>query len=281
MANNVTSTFPEVFTKIFLKNFDNSTCMVSKVNRRFESELANYGDTVHVDRMNDLSVGTYSTNGTITYQDLVTTQTSLILDQSPYIAFKLDDLEKAKSNKDLGAKAIERCKTAMELHIDAHLLGLVTDFTHTQGSTGTPITLSGTAIIEAYRDAAQTLDDANVQDSDRVSVVPPVIFKELAKYADGKDTDNSLSYIKDKEPFVEIAGVRLYKSTNMTVTSGYYTVPIFVNKVTIDHVLRLNPSKVEMMRLESTFGQGVRMLAFYGSKVFEPNTGLKMYVSST
>ncbi len=280
MANNFDSTFPELWSTAFLKNFDNTKTMAKKVNSRFEAKLANYGDTVHADRINDLSVGTYSTNGTITYQDFTSTQDSLVLNQSPYIAFRLDDLEKAKTNKDLPKKMIERANVAMGLHIDSHLLGLVTDFTHTVGSTGTPIVLGGAEILAAFRLAARLLDDANVQEEGRCAIIPPKAFEQLAGYADSKDTDNSLTYIKDKEPFHEIAGIKVYKSTNMTVTGGsYYTVPIFVEKQTIDHVLRLNPKKVETMRLESTFGQGFRMLAFYGSKVFEPNTGVKMYLA--
>lgn len=282
MANDISSTFPEIWTKAFLKNFDNTKTMATKVNRRFEAVLANYGDTVRADRVNDLSVGSYSTNSTITYQDISSSHATLVLNQSPYVAFRLDDLEKAKSNKDFAKKTIERSNVAMGLHIDTHLLGLTTDFTHTIGSTGTPIALDGASILAAFRLATRTLDDANVQDEGRCAIVPPAVYEAIGNYSDTKEVDQSLTHMKDKEPFKMLSGFKLYKSTNMTVTGGsYYTIPIFVSSVTIDHVLRLNPKKVETMRLESTFGQGFRMLAFYGSKVFEPNTGIKMYLASS
>lgn len=285
MPNIITPTVPRVWAKAMLKNFDKSTAMLQHADRSYESDLANYGDTIHVPRMGDMAVGNYHVNSSITFQDITTTDDTMVLNQSPYIAFRLDDLEKTVSHANLATKALDRARTAMEIHIDSHLLGLTTAFTHSVGSAGSPIALSGQNVINALRDANLKLDDANVTDSERVCIVPPTVFDQLARYADAKDVESSLSNIAKAKPYREVAGIKLYQSTNIPkVGSGateHYVVPVFVSKVTFSHVLRLNPKRVEKFRAENTFGDAMKMLAFYGSKVFEPVTGVRVFIRTT
>ena len=285
MANNVNVTFPELFTTVWLKNFDKSTGMVGKVNSRFEKELSKHGDTVHVDRIGDFSVGSYTVNGTIQYSNATVTQDSLVLNQTPYIATKLDDLDNAMSNKDLGAKFIERMMVAIRIHTDSHLLGQVANFTHLVGTVAAPTALTGAAVFAALRRAARVLDDANVQEEGRCMPVPPALYEVLGNFSDEKQTEFTMANIGKKELYREVAGIKLFKTTNLPIanngTNDYFTLPLFIEKVTIDHVQRLNPKNVETLRLQSTFGKGMRMLLLYGTKTFEPNTGVRFHVRAT
>jgi hypothetical protein len=285
MPNNITATVPQIWAKSMLKNFDKSIGMLQLTDRSYESEFANYGDTIHVPRMGDMSVGTYHINSSITFQDITTTDDTMVLNQSPYIAFRLDDIESAVSHANLAMKALERARSALEIHIDSHLLGVTAGFTHTIGSSASPIALSGINVINAFRDAGLKLDDANVQEGGRVAVVPPVVFDMLARYADSKNVDSSLSNIAKAQPYREIAGFKLYKTTNIAkVGSGateHYVIPAFIEKLTLSHALRLNPKRVEKFRAENSFGDAMKMLAFYGSKVFEPTTGVRLFIRTT
>jgi hypothetical protein len=285
MPNIITATVPQIWSKTFLKNFDKSTAMLQHADRSYETDFANYGDTVHVPRMGDLAVGNYHVNSSITFQDITTTDDTMVLNQTPYIAFRLDDIEKAVSHTDLAMRALERARTAMEIHIDSHLLGIIGSFTHTVGSAAAPIALSGQNVINAFRDAGLALDNANVQEGGRVAVVPPTIFDALARYADAKDVDSSLSNIAKAMPYREVAGFKLFKSTNIPkVGSGateHFVIPAFIEKTTFSHALRLNPKRVEKFRAENSFGDALKMLAFYGSKVFEPTTGVRIFIRTT
>ncbi|MFO7294268.1 MAG: coat protein, partial [Acidimicrobiia bacterium] len=67
------------------------------VNRDYEGEIAQYGDTVHITTLGDPTIGTYTPHSDITIEDVDDTPTTLTIDQAKYFAFEVDDIERRQA----------------------------------------------------------------------------------------------------------------------------------------------------------------------------------------
>ena len=63
------------------------------VNRNYEGEIANAGDTVHITSITDPTIGTYTKDTDITVQVLTDADRTLVVDQQKYFAFEVDDID--------------------------------------------------------------------------------------------------------------------------------------------------------------------------------------------
>lgn len=67
------------------------------VNRDYEGEISNEGDRVHIHSFNDLTIATYTKNSTtVSYEVLTDSRQTLLIDQSKYFAFKVDDIARRR-----------------------------------------------------------------------------------------------------------------------------------------------------------------------------------------
>src|SRR4051812_10535612 len=81
------------------------------INHDYEGEIAEFGDTVHIGSLADPTIATYTKNVTaINPQTLATTDQSLLIDQSKYFAFEVDDVDarQVRNSGDLLNKAAMR-----------------------------------------------------------------------------------------------------------------------------------------------------------------------------
>src|SRR5574337_463011 len=81
------------------------------INRDYEGDISQYGDTVHIGSLTDPTVATYTKNVTvIDPATLATTDQTLLIDQSKYFAFEVDDVDarQVRNNGDLMGKAAMR-----------------------------------------------------------------------------------------------------------------------------------------------------------------------------
>src|SRR3954468_14490628 len=67
------------------------------VNRDYEGEISNAGDTVHITGLTDPTIGDYTPHTDILIEDVDDTTLSLIVDQSKYFAFEVNDVEKRQA----------------------------------------------------------------------------------------------------------------------------------------------------------------------------------------
>jgi hypothetical protein len=86
MAQDLSNFISEVWSKKLTKILDKSGVMMQCVNRNYEGEIKNAGDTVNIRTFGDVTVKDYS--GTITYDDLTSPMQTLLIDQKKYFAFK-------------------------------------------------------------------------------------------------------------------------------------------------------------------------------------------------
>jgi len=272
---------PTIWSARILSNLQKVLVYGNVVNRDYEGEISAMGDTVRIGGIGAVTVAPYTKNSTtISWQDLADASQTLVINQSKYFAFKVDDVDKIQTKPDLMNEAMREASYAIADTVDQFIAGLYGDAASANkvGSDGSSaITVGyGSGETDAYKqlvDLSVLLTQANVPQEGRWGIVPPWFIGMLRKGA--TFTANAASSTGQQvitNGFVgRVAGFDLYESNNVTndaqATPTYRA--MFGVKAAISLAMQreLQP---EAMRLQTVFGDGVRGHVLYGGKVVRP-----------
>lgn len=112
---------PEIMSKELLRNFDNNSVWLDCVNRDYQGEIKNQGDTVIVNQPGDITVKTYVKGTPMTYESPNGKQNKLVIDQQKYFAFDIEDIDEVQANIALVGKYFDRARTAISLEKDTFI----------------------------------------------------------------------------------------------------------------------------------------------------------------
>lgn len=275
------STFiPEIWSKKLNQMLEKNCVMMQCVNKNWEGEISQQGDTVKIITPADVTVSTL-TNDNITYTSLAPKSQDLVIDQKKFFAFKIDDVAKVQSNMDIMEAHLVNAKKAIEEVQDSYLLAMHTDVTesNTVGSESLPITLDKSTIYEHFVKLSLALKNS---DAVHTGVRPWVVINP-----------NIESYLLQSPEFIKaynvadetlrdgaigrIAGMDVLVSTNLTdIDNKYYVLAGTNDAITFASQL----AKIESLRDKDSFSDLVRGLYLYGAKTVQPKALAKMIVSS-
>ena len=275
------STFiPEIWSKKLNQMLEKNCVMMQCVNKNWEGEISQQGDTVKIITPADVTVSTL-TSDNITYTSLAPKSQDLVIDQKKFFAFKIDDVAKVQSNMDIMEAHLVNSKKAIEEVQDSYLLAMHTDVTesNTVGSESSPITLDKSTIYEHFVKLSLALKNS---DAVHTGVRPWVVINP-----------NIESYLLQSPEFIKaynvadetlrdgaigrIAGMDVLVSTNLTdIDNKYYVLAGTNDAITFASQL----AKIESLRDKDSFSDLVRGLYLYGAKTVQPKALAKMIVSS-
>lgn len=275
------STFiPEIWSKKLNQMLEKNCVMMQCVNKNWEGEISQQGDTVKIITPADVTVSTL-TSDDITYTSLAPKSQDLVIDQKKFFAFKIDDVAKVQSNMDIMEAHLVNAKKAIEEVQDSYLLAMHTDVTesNTVGSESSPITLDKSTIYEHFVKLSLALKNS---DAVHTGVRPWVVINP-----------NIESYLLQSPEFIKaynvadetlrdgaigrIAGMDVLVSTNLTdIYNKYYVLAGTNDAITFASQL----AKIESLRDKDSFSDLVRGLYLYGAKTVQPKALAKMIVSS-
>lgn len=275
------STFiPEIWSKKLNQMLEKNCVMMQCVNKNWEGEISQQGDTVKIITPADVTVSTL-TSDDITYTSLAPKSQDLVIDQKKFFAFKIDDVAKVQSNMDIMEAHLVNAKKAIEEVQDSYLLAMHTDVTesNTVGSESSPITLDKSTIYEHFVKLSLALKNS---DAVHTGVRPWVVINP-----------NIESYLLQSPEFIKaynvadetlrdgaigrIAGMDVLVSTNLTdIDNKYYVLAGTNDAITFASQL----AKIESLRDKDSFSDLVRGLYLYGAKTVQPKALAKMIVSS-
>ncbi len=275
------STFiPEIWSKKLNQMLEKNCVMMQCVNKNWEGEISQQGDTVKIITPADVTVSTL-TSDNITYTSLAPKSQDLVIDQKKFFAFKIDDVAKVQSNMDIMEAHLVNAKKAIEEVQDSYLLAMHTDVTesNTVGSESSPITLDKSTIYEHFVKLSLALKNS---DAVHTGVRPWVVINP-----------NIESYLLQSPEFIKaynvadetlrdgaigrIAGMDVLVSTNLTdIDNKYYILAGTNDAITFASQL----AKIESLRDKDSFSDLVRGLYLYGAKTVQPKALAKMIVSS-
>jgi len=260
---------PEVFSKLLQAKFYSSSVLPNISNTDYEGEISGQGDKVVIRTVPAVTINDYA--GSITTQELTTAKVELLIDKAKYYSFKIDDVLAAQADINLLEGASSDAAEGMRVAVETSVLSSVVTGATTVGS---QTTISASNILTSILDQAKALDELNIPEEGRFIVLSPE-FVSLLKQSELRQaylTGDDTSPLRNGKVGV-VDRFTVYQS-NMLYTPGSGTDSGYT------HVLAGHPKAIsfasqftntETVRMESTFGDQVRGLKVFGSKVVTPD----------
>lgn len=273
----ITNFIPEVWTAQLLSSLKKATVFggPSVVNRSYEGQIAGGGDTVRITSISRPTIAAYTKNVTaITPETLTDAERSLVIDQSYYFAFEVDDIDMRQSASG-GALLAEAANEA------AYGLADTADqFLMTTILAGVPAGNKIGATAITTQSLAQTgvlglktkLDAADVPSQGRYIVAPPWFVNMLLNGSALASVANAGTDAGLRNGQVgRLFGFDLLMSNNIAAgynsqADDYAVIAGVASAVTFAEQI----NKVEAYRPESAFSDAIKGLHLYGAKVVRP-----------
>ena len=168
---------PEVWSAQVLDSLKKSLVFAGPgvVNRNYEGEISDFGDTVRITAVSRPTIATYTKNSTsIVPETLTDAQRVLLIDQSKYFSFEIDDID-MRQVRDGGAlldQAAVEAGYGLANVADQYVAALYSEVASANAITTTSIT-SATLAVTGLVNLKVKLDTANVPNEGRYVVIPP------------------------------------------------------------------------------------------------------------
>ena len=271
---------PQIWSQKLSQMLEKNCVMLQCVNRNWEGEIKNQGDTVKIITPAAVSVSTL-TSENIEYSSLTPTSQDLVIDQKKFFAFKIDDVAQVQANTDIMEAHLVNAKNAIEEVQDSYLLGMHTNVSedNTIGSESSPIVLDKSTIYENFVKLSLALKNS---DAVHLGAKPWVVINPNIESYLLQSPEFISAYKVADETLREgsiggIAGMDVLVSTNLTDVDGKYYVLAGTNEA-ITFASQL--AKIESLRDKDSFSDLVRGLYLYGAKTVQPKALAKMVVTA-
>lgn len=260
---------PEVFSKLMQAKFYKTSVLPAISNGDYEGEISGQGDKVVIRTVPAVTINNYT--GTVSTQELTTSKIELLIDKAKYFSFLGDDILRAQADIDFVAKASDDAAEGMRVAVETDVLAsVVTGATTIQAQA----TVTDSNVLTSILSMSTQLDELNIPEEGRFIVLSPEFISALkrSELRQAYLTGDSESPLRNGKVGI-VDRFTVYQS-NMLYTPGSGADSGYT------HVLAGHPKAIsfasqftntETQRMESTFGDQVRGLKVYGSKVVVPD----------
>ena len=270
----VTNFIPELWSARLLNALDKSHVFANVVNRDYEGEIKKMGDTVHINTIGAVTIGTYTQNTDFTSgpETLATTDQTLTIDQAKYFNFQVDDIDAAQAAGDVMDKAMTRAAYGLADASDKYIAGILAgaaDASNLVSSSAVALTSSN--VYENVVKMRTILDKANVPTAGRWLVIPPEMYALILLDDRFVKTGGEMAEgILRTGLVAQAAGFDIYLSNNCvsadvsskvtyTITGGVDAAATYAEQIV----------STEAYRPEKRFADAVKGLHVYGAKVVD------------
>lgn len=284
MSDNTTNAYsafiPEIWSQKLNSMLSKECVMLQCVNRNWEGEIKNQGDSVKIITPATVSVATLG-SANITYSELEPESTDLIIDQKKFFAFKINDVAQVQANTDIMEAHLENAKKAIEEVQDSYLLSMHANVetANIVGSDTSPVALDKTTIYQQFVKLALCLKNSNAVSATKRPwvVINPTVESYLLQSSEFIGAHNVADETLREGAIGRIAGMDVLVSTNLTAVDGKYYVLAGTNDA-ITFASQL--AKIESLRDKDSFSDLVRGLYLYGAKTVQPKALAKMVITA-
>jgi len=269
---------PELWSDRLLVKLRKNLVFGSVVNKDYEGEIRNIGDSVHINEIGPVTANSYTKGSTLTYEDLDSAGKNLVIDQATSFSFKIDDIDNAQSNPKLMNAAMNDASYRIADTIDAYIAGLyphagVTDTTN-MGSSSSPISVSSGNIILVLSYMGRYLSDKNVPIENRMCIIPPWVHQKMLLAEIGGISATAVPKVFSDETITsgfigQAMGFQFLLSNNVQSSATAVSAIMALNRSAITYAGQL--TTIEAIRLQTTFASAARGLYLYGAKVVQPD----------
>lgn len=260
---------PEVFSKLLQAKFYKKSILPAISNTDYEGEISGQGDKVIIRTVPAVTINNYA--GTITTQELTTAKVEMLIDKAKYYSFKVDDVLAAQADINLLDGASTDAAEGMRIAVETEVLaGAITGAT----TIGAQTAITAANILSNILTMSKQLDELNIPEEGRFIVLSPEFISLL------KQSELRQAYLTgDSTSPLRNGHVGMVDRFNVFQSNMVYTAASGADSG-YTHVLAGHPkalsfasqfTNTETVRMESTFGDQVRGLKVYGSKVVTPD----------
>ena len=270
----ITSFIPKVWSARLLENLNNELVYAKLLNRNYEGEISQYGDTVHINSIGDINIKKYTKNTDIDgAEELSTTEQLLVIDQSNYFNFGIDDIDKAQGRTNLMDEYTTVASYGLAEKADEYVASLLSAGKLTPksiGSTSTPLVVD--TPDKAYKmlvDMKVALDKSNLPKEGRWVVVPPemeglMLLDPRFAYNTGKSEGRL-----ENGAVARAVGFDIHVANTVPNTSGSKFKIIASSNMCATYAEQILETKAYSP--EKRFGDALKGLHVFGAKVTRPN----------
>jgi len=268
---------PHIWTAKFLTRLRKALVFANVVNNDYEGEISGAGDSVTIAEIGPVTINDYTRNSDITWQTLDDAAKVLVIDQAKYYAFDVDDVDAAQAKPSVMDAAMDEAAYSMADTVDQHIAGLyggagITNSTNLGINTAAgDVAISAGNVVTYISNAARYADESNCPVNDRFLIVPPWFNQDMVQAEIGvglTDVPKAKSEEGAQRGYIgHFYGFDIYVSNNVSndgttwrIMFGHRSAISFAGQVT----------KKEAVRREDRFGDGIKGLYVYGSKVVRP-----------
>jgi hypothetical protein len=275
---------PEIWAATLLSSLKKSLIFAGPgvVNRDYEGDISNAGDTVRITSISRPTISTYTRGSTtIVPEQLTDAQRALLIDQSKMFAFEIDDIDmrQSKDGGKLMAEAAQEAGYGLADVADQFVAGLYTGV-DAANALGTVAITTGDLAYAGLVNLRTKLTNANVPLAGRWVIVPSWYYGLLLQCnlfirANEAGTTEGL-----RNGFVGRAtGFDVMESNNAphvtgdddAVIAGYPGAISFAEQI----------AKTEPYRPPDSFSDALKGLHLYGAKLLRPSGIATMVASQT
>ena len=244
------------------------------VNRDYEGEIRQKGDTVRINTIGSITIGDYTGADIGAPEELATTPQDLVITEAKFYNFKVDDVDKAQAAGQLMGPAVQEASYGLsdllDVHVAAHYVNA--DAGNLVGTGAAAITIASPA--DAYDHLVELsvkLDEANVPEAGRSVIIPAWFAGMLAK--DTRLIDNVPGLVANGLVGM-VDRLKVMRSNNVPVVTSTEGTPRPVSKIIALHPLAISVAEQivnsEAYRPQGLFADAVKGLHVYGSQTVRP-----------
>lgn len=276
---------PEIWSGRILEKFYDATVLAQISNTNYQGEVKKMGDTVIIRTLASITIRDYVVGQALTRERPESPATTLVIDKGKYWAVELDDVMDVQSDLNLLDKWTTDASEQMKISVDTDVLSGVVGQCHASnkgltagvksasynlGTTGTPVTVTKTNVLDMIVDMGSVLDEQNIPETGRWIVIP-TWMAGMIKKSDIKDaslTGDGTSTLRNGQ-IGRIDRFTLFSSNLLkTAVDGvtcYYA--LFGHPVAISFASQI--TETETLRSQDTFADIVRGLNIFGYKALK------------
>ena len=284
---------PSIYSKKVLNFFRKSSVVEAITNTDYAGEISAYGDSVKIIKEPVISVSDYTRGQDTTPTKLTDQELTLVVDSAKAFKFIVDDIETKMSHVNFKEVASSSAAYALKDSFDAAVIanmfsGLsASSPDHVLGADSATALganiYDGAGSVDIGQDSetdplnlmarmARLLDEQNVPEEGRWFVAGPDFYEQLGQSSSKLlSVDFNAGQGSIRNGLVssgKLRGFDMYKSNNIAATSNA------TGKVLAGHISSTATAQTiistEVLRDPSSFGDIVRGLHVYGSKVLRP-----------
>lgn len=261
---------PEVWAKE-LQRATESNLTAARLVKRFDAEVQNVGQIIHIPKISNLTANVKSANTAVSFNSPTEGKIDLTINKHYECSFLIEDYLEAEAAYRIQEEYKEKQGYALAKQMDTDILALNTNITQTVGTTGVPPT-----DLNMLR-AIQYLDDADAPAQDRAIIMKPSLKSSLLaidKYVNQDFTGMGDIPVKTGL-FGQRYGILFYVSTNIPNDSSGNPSNLMFQKEVFAAAVQKNVTIKSDYILEY-LGQGYVAQVLYGVITYRSTFGVNV-----